>query len=68
MIFYKFVPPAQKLSLIKKIMRPIVRMMGTDIGCRLESIVMPYSKCMVVEENSSVLFGGMYRKIVLRKQ
>ncbi|MET3209951.1 UNVERIFIED_CONTAM: hypothetical protein ABIC26_002899 [Paenibacillus sp. PvR008] len=57
-----------ELPLIKKILRPLVRMLGTDIGRRFESIATPYSKSMVVEEDTSVLFDGMYRKIVVRKQ
>lgn len=67
-IFDKFVPPNQKLSIIKKIMRPVIGMMGTDIGRRFEQIVMPYAESVVIEENSPVLFDGMYRKIVLRKK
>lgn len=67
-IFDKFVPPNQKLSIIKKIMRPVIGMMGTDIGRRFEHIVMPYAESVVIEENSPVLFDGMYRKIVLRKK
>ncbi|MFE1625463.1 class I SAM-dependent methyltransferase [Brevibacillus reuszeri] len=67
-IFDKFVPPNQKLSIIKKIMRPVIGMMGTDIGRRFEQIVMPYAESVVIEENSPVLFAGMYRKIVLRKK
>jgi len=67
-IFDKFVPQNQKLSIIKKILRPVIGMMGTDIGRRFEQIVMPYVESVVVEENSPVLFDGMYRKIVIRKK
>lgn len=67
-IFDKFVPQNQELSIIKKIMRPVIGMMGTDIGRRFELIVMPYAESIVIEENSPVLFDGMYRKIVLRKK
>lgn len=67
-IFDKFAPPDQELSIIKKILRPVIGMMGTDIGRRFEQIVMPYAKKVVLEEDSPILFDGMYRKIVLRKR
>ncbi len=67
-IFDKFVPPDQDLSVINKILRPVVELMGTDIGRRFEQIVTPYLKTtIVIEENSPILFNGMYRKIVLRR-
>ncbi|WP_312110318.1 class I SAM-dependent methyltransferase [Brevibacillus reuszeri] len=66
-IFDKFVPLNQELSLIMKILRPIIGMLGTDIGRRFEQIVMPYAKSIVIEEDSPSLFNGMYRKIIIRK-
>ncbi len=66
-IFDKFVLPNQELTLSKKILRPIIRMMGTDIGRQFEHIVQPYSKSIVVAEDSPILFNGMYRSILLRK-
>jgi ubiquinone/menaquinone biosynthesis C-methylase UbiE len=66
-IFDKFIPPNQEMSIIKKILRPIIGMMGTDIGRRFEQIVFPYVNKVVFEEDSPILFNGMYRKIVFRK-
>lgn len=66
-IFDKFIPPNQEMSIIKKILRPVIGLMGTDIGRCFEQIVIPYTKKVVLEEDSPILFNGMYRKIVLRK-
>ncbi|CAM4451933.1 class I SAM-dependent methyltransferase [Paenibacillus phoenicis] len=66
-IFDKFAPPSEDLSLIKKIVRPVIAIMGTDIGRHFEPIIMPYKNHFRVEEDASALFNGMYRKKVLRK-
>ncbi|WP_307721800.1 hypothetical protein [Paenibacillus humicus] len=52
---------------MKKILRPVVALMGTDIGRHFEQIIMPYEKQIRVEEDASALFNGMYRKIIVRK-
>ncbi|MBA4495442.1 class I SAM-dependent methyltransferase [Paenactinomyces guangxiensis] len=67
-IFDKFVPSNQKLSIFKRMIRPIVAVLGTDIGRRFENIVMPYRNSVSVEADLPVLFDGMYRKILLRKK
>lgn len=66
-IFDKFAPPSEGLPVIKKIIRPVVAMMGTDIGRHFEPIIIPYENHIRVEEDASALFNGMYRKIVIRK-
>ncbi len=66
-IFDKFAPPSQDLPVIKKILRPIAAMMGTDIGRHFEQLIVPYEKQIREEEDASALFNGMYRKIIVRK-
>ncbi len=66
-IFDKFAPSSKDLPVFKKILRPVVAMMGTDIGRHFEQIIMPYVKQIRVEEDASALFNGMYRKIKVRK-
>jgi len=66
-IFNKFAASSEDLPLIKKIIRPVVAMMGTDIGRHFEPIIVPYENYIQVEEDASALFNGMYRKIMLRK-
>jgi ubiquinone/menaquinone biosynthesis C-methylase UbiE len=67
-IFDKFVPKGRKLSVTKKMIRPIIRLLGTDIGLSLEELLKPYSEQLEIVEDEPVLFNGMYRKIVLRKK
>ncbi|MDF9845402.1 phosphatidylethanolamine/phosphatidyl-N-methylethanolamine N-methyltransferase [Paenibacillus sp. PastF-1] len=66
-IFDKFAPSSRGLPIIKKLIRPIIATMGTDIGRKFEQILQPYEDNIRVEEDMSVLFNGMYRKIKLRK-
>lgn len=66
-VFDKFVLKHQKLSIFKKLIRPIIKVLGTDIGRNLEGIVekIPF---VTVEENTPIMLNGMYRKIILRKR
>lgn len=66
-IFDKFAPSSQELPKIKKLIRPIIATMGTDIGRKIERILQPYEDNIRIEEDMSALFNGMYRKIILRK-
>jgi ubiquinone/menaquinone biosynthesis C-methylase UbiE len=67
-IFDKFVPTDRQLSFLKKVLRPIIRRLGTDIGLRFEEILQPYMEQVEIVQDMPVLFNGMYRKIVLRKK
>ncbi|MFC0211201.1 class I SAM-dependent methyltransferase [Paenibacillus chartarius] len=67
LIFDKFAPPSRELPVMKKILRPVVALMGTDIGLHFEQIIMPYEKQIRVDEDASALFNGMYRKSCLEK-
>lgn len=66
-IFDKFVPKSKKLSLPKLLLRPIIRVLGTDIGRSFEEIISKKNKCLKVEEDSPVMMNGMYRKIIITK-
>ncbi|WML59087.1 methyltransferase domain-containing protein [Neobacillus sp. PS2-9] len=64
-IFDKF---ASKPSIIKKLIRPVIKALGTDIGLSFEKIYEKHSGMKLnLLENRAVLFGGMYRKIKIRK-
>jgi phosphatidylethanolamine/phosphatidyl-N-methylethanolamine N-methyltransferase len=67
LIFDKFAPENKELSIGKKIIRPIISLLGTDIGLSYEKISAPYARQITEEVNSSLLFNGMYRKIKLQK-
>ncbi|MGG3915378.1 class I SAM-dependent methyltransferase [Rossellomorea vietnamensis] len=64
-IFDKFSP--SKMSLIKRMVRPFVKIMGTDIGVNFENLYEQNHKAIILKENEPLLFNGMYRKIILTK-
>ena len=66
-IFDKFISNNEKLSLPKKLIRPFIRVLGTDIGLRFEDLFREHENHLRVEENQSIMLNGMYRKIILSK-
>lgn len=66
-IFDKFAPKNKKLSLLKVLLRPIISVLGTDIGRSFEEIIPNNNKSLKVEEDSPVMMNGMYRKIIVAK-
>ncbi|WP_256757653.1 class I SAM-dependent methyltransferase [Cohnella sp. WQ 127256] len=66
-IFDKFAPKNKKLSLPKVLLRPIISVLGTDIGRSFEDIIPKNNKSLKVEEDSPVMMNGMYRKIIIAK-
>jgi phosphatidylethanolamine/phosphatidyl-N-methylethanolamine N-methyltransferase len=67
-IFDKFVPKHKELSIMKKIIRPFIKLLGTDIGISFEKIYeVVKHECHLVED-ADVMMQGMYRKIVLEKK
>ncbi|CEG29706.1 class I SAM-dependent methyltransferase [Bacillus sp. B-jedd] len=67
LIFDKFAPKDKSLSFFKKLIRPLVRLLGTDIGLSFENITKTSMNRVRIIEDTGILFQGMYRKIVLRK-
>ncbi|MFE0559088.1 class I SAM-dependent methyltransferase [Paenibacillus sp. NPDC058910] len=66
-IFDKFTPSNNKLSLSKKLFRPLIKVLGTDIGLNFEELYLRNNKNLSIEEDKPVMLKGMYRKIVVRK-
>lgn len=66
-IFDKFTPSNNKLSLSKKMFRPLIKVLGTDIGLNFEELYIRNNKNLIIEEDKPVMLKGMYRKIVVRK-
>jgi len=64
LIFDKFAPEHQELSLFKKIMRPLISMLGTDIGLRFGTLVKPFHKRIAIQTDEPIMLKGMYRKII----
>lgn len=67
-VFDKFVPSDKKASIKQKILRPLIKFLGTDIGLDF------YDLFKVVEDRSEIILdekimmNGLYRKIVGAKQ
>ena len=65
-LFDKFVPKNKKLSVPKMFLRPIISVLGTDIGRSFEEILLAINN-VKVEEDEPIMLHGMYRKIILSK-
>ncbi|MGG4340465.1 class I SAM-dependent methyltransferase [Paenibacillus lautus] len=66
-IFDKFTPSNHKLSISKKLFRPLIKVLGTDIGLNFEELYLRNNNNLSIEEDKPVMLNGMYRKIVVRK-
>ncbi|MFK4392741.1 phosphatidylethanolamine/phosphatidyl-N-methylethanolamine N-methyltransferase [Peribacillus frigoritolerans] len=67
-LFDKFISKDEKLSLPKKLLRPIIRFLGTDIGLRFEDLFSGHGDIMEIEEDRPIMLNGMYRKIIISKR
>jgi phosphatidylethanolamine/phosphatidyl-N-methylethanolamine N-methyltransferase len=68
LIFDKFAPEESKPSLGKRLIRPVIKALGTDIGLSLGKLYSRQSKTLQVVEEHPLMMNGMYRKILLRKR
>ena len=66
-LFDKFISQENKLSLPKKLIRPLIKVLGTDIGLNFEELYKKYNRELNVIEDKPVMFNGIYRKIVVGK-
>lgn len=66
-IFDKFAPKETQLSLFKRLIRPVVRMLGTDIGLDFEHLFQKFNNRLTIDDDVPIMLNGMYRKIVIRK-
>ncbi len=67
-LFDKFISKDERLSVPKKLLRPIIRFLGTDIGLRFEDLFSGHEKNMEIEEDRPIMLNGMYRKIIISKR
>ncbi|MBD8007284.1 class I SAM-dependent methyltransferase [Bacillus norwichensis] len=66
-IFDKFVPENEKLSIPKILLRPFIKVLGTDIGRSFEEILQNNQNDVKVEEDAPIMLNGMYRKLIISK-
>ncbi|MEK5260381.1 class I SAM-dependent methyltransferase [Paenibacillus sp. FSL L8-0663] len=66
-IFDKFSPKGKKPSLFKKTIRPVIKVLGTDIGLNFEELFETQKTKLRIKKDAPIMFNGMYRKIVITK-
>ncbi|MFF5994733.1 class I SAM-dependent methyltransferase [Lysinibacillus sp. KU-BSD001] len=66
-IFDKFAPKNTKMPLTQRFLRPLIRVLGTDIGRSFEKLLSEQNKAVIVEQDTSVMMNGLYRKILISK-
>ncbi|UYZ23283.1 class I SAM-dependent methyltransferase [Mesobacillus jeotgali] len=66
-IFDKFVSEEHKLSFSKKLLRPLIKVLGTDIGLNFEDLYRRNNINLMINEDKNVMMNGMYRKIIISK-
>lgn len=67
-LFDKFISKGERLSVPIKLLRPLIRFLGTDIGLRFEDLFSGHVDIMEIEENRPIMLNGMYRKIIISKR
>ncbi|RXT03902.1 class I SAM-dependent methyltransferase [Ammoniphilus sp. CFH 90114] len=67
LLFDKFAPKNKQISVGKKLIRPLISLLGTDIGLNFEQTFARYIHSVAVQADEPVMFGDMYRKIKLLK-
>jgi phosphatidylethanolamine/phosphatidyl-N-methylethanolamine N-methyltransferase len=67
LIFDKFAQPGKGLSIFKKTIRHVIKLLGTDIGVSFEETLQTKNEDFRVISDEGVMFGKMYRRILLRK-
>jgi phosphatidylethanolamine/phosphatidyl-N-methylethanolamine N-methyltransferase len=67
LIFDKFAEPGKELSIPKKLVRQLIKLLGTDIGIPFEAIYQSKKSAMELISDEGILFGSMYRRILLKK-
>lgn len=67
LVFDKFAEPGKSLSIFKKAIRHVIKVLGTDIGVSFEKISESQKTNVRLISDEGVMFGNMYRKILLKK-
>lgn len=67
LIFDKFAPKNQRISFIKKVIRPFISILGTDIGRSFEELFKQNEQRLKMIKDEPVMLRGMYRYIEVIK-
>lgn len=66
-VFDKFAEPGKGLSIGKKTLRHVIKLLGTDIGVSFDDISSTERARVKLIADEGVMFGNMYRRILLEK-
>lgn len=66
-VFDKFAEPGKGLSIGKKTLRHAIKLLGTDIGVSFDDISSTERARVKLIADEGVMFGNMYRRILLEK-
>ncbi|MBT2684471.1 class I SAM-dependent methyltransferase [Bacillus sp. ISL-37] len=67
LVFDKFAEAGKSLSIFKKTIRNVIKVLGTDIGVSFEKISETQKTNVRLISDEGVMFGNMYRRILLKK-
>ncbi|MCA1030731.1 class I SAM-dependent methyltransferase [Bacillus timonensis] len=67
-IFDKFINKKEKWSIGKKITRPLIQILGTDIGVSFEKVIQASIEKVEIIHEKSLMLNGMYKSIRLKKK
>lgn len=67
LVFDKFAEPGMERSIVKKAFRHVIKLLGTDIGIAFEEIFRSDKSNIRLISDEGVMFGNMYRRILLKK-
>lgn len=68
LIFDKFVPKNKSMKLKQQIFRPIIKLLGTDIGLDFNELYKKVENDCDLIIDKEVMMNGMYRKIVVKRK
>jgi phosphatidylethanolamine/phosphatidyl-N-methylethanolamine N-methyltransferase len=66
-ILDKFAPRSGKLPKPLVLLRPLIKLMGTDIGRSFAPMIAPFKEEVGIQVDEGVMLGGLYRGIRLQK-
>ncbi|HWO97455.1 MAG TPA: class I SAM-dependent methyltransferase [Bacillus sp. (in: firmicutes)] len=67
LIFDKFSSKNKRLSFGMKLIRPVIKILGTDIGLSFDKVYQHVHHHCRIQQDIDVMMKGMYRKITLQK-
>lgn len=68
LVFDKFVPKNKKMRAGQRILRPIIKVIGTDIGIDFNNIYKIVENTCEIIEDKNVMMKGLYRKILVKRK